>query len=422
MAAPGIARERADVVVVGGGPAGLAAAVALRACGVQRVVVLEREREAGGVPRHTDHTGFGLRDLHRCLRGPVYAARWRALADAAGVDVRTRTSATAWAGPTTLALTSPAGLVELAADAVVLASGCRERPRSARLVAGDRPRGVLTTGALQQLVTLHGAAVGRRAVVVGAEHVSFSAVMTLAHARCATVAMVTEEPRHQTYPALAWLAARRRRVPILTRQRIQAIRGRDRVEAVELVDLLTGAVRTLACDTVVFTGEWIPDHELARVGGLAIDTGTRGPRVDGSLRCSSPGVFAAGNLVHAAETADVAALGGRHAAAAVAAFLGGAAWPEAAPTPIVATPPIRWIAPNASAADVRTVPQGYSLLRVDRFLDGPEIEVRQGERVLARQRFRRLVPARSIHLDAAWTASVDAAGPPLTVGVRHAER
>jgi hypothetical protein len=180
---------------------------------LDRVIVLEREREAGGVPRHTDHLGFGLRDLHRCLTGPRYAARHRALAAAAGVDVRTATTATAWAGPRTL--------VVAGAGRSRRAHGRRGDPRlrvsratrSARLVAGDRPRGVLTTGLLQQLVAFHGAAIGRRAVVVGAEHVSFSAVLTLAHAGVTTVAMVTEAPAHQSYGALAWWTAGRRGVP-----------------------------------------------------------------------------------------------------------------------------------------------------------------------------------------------------------------
>src|SRR5205085_7964272 len=103
---------------------------------------------------------------------------------------------------------------------------CRERPRAARLVAGDRPRGVLTTGMLQQLVYLHRQPVGRRAVVVGAEHVSFSAVLTLAEVGARTVALVTEEPRHQTHGALAWWTAKRRGVPVLTRSRIESIHGR----------------------------------------------------------------------------------------------------------------------------------------------------------------------------------------------------
>jgi hypothetical protein len=281
---------------------------------------------------------------------------------------------------------------------------------------------VLTTGALQQLVTLHREPVGRRAVVVGAEHVSFSAVLTLAHAGAATVAMVTDQPRHQSYAALAWLAAGRRRVPVLTRSRVEIVHGRQRVEGVTVTDLVSGRTRELACDTVVFTGDWIPDHELARLGGLAMDAGTRAPRVDGALRCSAPGVFAAGNLVHAAETADVAALSGRHAAHAVHAFLSGRTWLALAPLPIMSEGPIRWVAPSAVAADVRRVPHGHFLLRVDRCLDATEIEVRQGERVLARQRYRRLVPACSIHLDAKWLARVDAAGPAIVVRVRPRDR
>jgi hypothetical protein len=122
--------------------------------------------------------------------------------------------------------------------------------------------------------------------------------------------------------------------------------------------------------------------------------------------------------VHAAETADVAALSGRHAAHAAHAFLGGRAWPEAPPLAIVAEPPIRWVAPSAVAADVRSVPHGHFLIRVDRFLDAPEIEVRQDARVLARQRYRRLAPARSIHLDAAWLDAAAADGPPIVVRVR----
>ena len=126
------------VAIVGGGPAGLAAAIALRRHGAD-VVVLERDARAGGVPRHCDHWGFGVRDLHRVLGGPSYAARYVGLAERAGVDVRTCATANGWDGPTTLAVTSPRGIESIAADAVLLATGCRERPRSARLVPGTRP-------------------------------------------------------------------------------------------------------------------------------------------------------------------------------------------------------------------------------------------------------------------------------------------
>src|SRR3954453_9559433 len=183
-------------VVVGGGPSGLAAAIELRELGISPVTVIEREREAGGIPRHSDHTGFGVRDLRKAMSGPRYAAHYRDLAEGAAVEVLTETMVTEWEGGL-LKLTGPRGRWEIEPPAVVLATGCRERPRSARLVPGSRPAGGMTTAPLQQLVHLRGEKVGRRAVIVGAEHVSFSAVATLAHGGASVARPVTEVPTHQ---------------------------------------------------------------------------------------------------------------------------------------------------------------------------------------------------------------------------------
>jgi cation diffusion facilitator CzcD-associated flavoprotein CzcO len=142
------------VVVVGGGPAGLAAALELRRRATRDVVVVEREAEAGGIPRHARHQGFGLRDLRRPLSGPAYAARYARRAEEAGIEIRTETMVTRWTPDGPLQLTAPDGPELIEADAVILATGCRERPRSARLVPGSRPEGVMNTGTLQQLVYL----------------------------------------------------------------------------------------------------------------------------------------------------------------------------------------------------------------------------------------------------------------------------
>ncbi len=404
----------ADVAIVGGGPAGLAAAIELRRRGVGRVVVLERERDAGGIPRHTQHLGFGLRDLRRMLSGPAYAARYADGARAAGVDVRTETSVTGWSDARTLVTTSPRGRETLTANAVLLATGCRERPRAARLVPGSRPQGVLTTGALQQLVYLERQRVGCRAVVVGAEHVSFSAVTTLGHGGATTVAIVTEYPTHQSHPLLVLATAGWRGVPVLTGTSVTAIRGRRRVEAVDLTDAASGRRRELACDTVVFTGDWIPEYDLARSGAIVVDA-TRGPRVDGALRTSVRGVFAAGNVVHAAEAADVAALSGRHAAAAIEDFLRSGAWP-AAPVPIVCEAPLRWISPGAITSR-DAPPRGRFVLRSAEAVPRGALVVRQGTRELWRERPRGLVPGRSTRLVATWTSDVDRDGPPIIVSV-----
>ncbi len=402
-----------EVAIVGGGPAGLAAAVELRRLGVKRILLLEREAALGGIPRDCHHLGFGWLDLRRVLSGPAYARRWAALVREQRIEVWTESAATRWTGSRVLQVTSPRGLFDLTAGAILLATGCRERPRAARLVPGARPAGVLTTGALQRLVHGSGMRVGKRAVVVGAEHVSFSAAHTLLATGTQVAAMVTDLPRHQSYGLLAWAAAGRHGIPVLGDSELTGISGGPRVEAVQVTHLRTRAVREVACDTVVFTGDWIPDHELARLGGLAIDPGTRGPEIDPWFRTSAAGVFAAGNLLHGAETAGVAALEGRASASAIARYLREDRWRDASVVPVVAESPVRWVSPNAvapaSAADRPFV------ARVSEFLARGHIEVRQGARVVHRARFRDLVPNRPVPLRADWTHQVVAGAGPVTV-------
>src|SRR5215468_7204488 len=356
----------ADVLVIGAGPAGLAAAVELRRLGAGDVLVVDRDDEAGGIPRHSAHTGFGARDLRRVLTGPGYARRYADAAAAAGAQIRLGTTVTGWDGPRQaggpppaggrhgVTLAGAAGLDTVDARAVLLATGCRERPRTARLVPGDRPAGVMTTGELQRRVYLGGQRLAGRALVVGAEHVSFSAMVTLAHAGAEVVALVTDRPRHTSYAAFALAASWRWRVPVWPSTVVRRVSGRGRLDGAELADLITGKTRFVPCDLLVFTGDWIPDHELARAAGVDMDPGTRGPVVDTALATSVPGVFAAGNLVHAAETADIAALGGRHAARGIAAFLRDGPGPGSAPEPVrlavTAEPPLLWVTPNALRA------------------------------------------------------------------------
>jgi thioredoxin reductase len=410
-----VTRGGGRVVIVGGGPAGLACAIELRRRGVPDILVLDREAQAGGIPRHTGHQGFGLRDLRRAMTGPRYARRYVELARGAGARIMEEAMVTGWSEDGALEVTSPQGRIELEAPVVVLATGCRERPRSARLVPGSRPEGVLTTGTLQQLVQ-RGVRVGRRALVVGAEHVSFSAVMTLAHGSARVVGMVTELQRHQSLTAFRAGAALRYRTPLWTRTAVTGIHGRPRVEEVELVDLDSGQARRLACDTVVFTADWIPDHELAVMAGLALDEGTRGPQVDTGLRTSRVGVFAAGNLLHGAEPADVAALSGRRAAASVAAWLAGEPWPDRR-VPLVCRPPLHWVAPNAVAALQEPPSRNRFALRSYAFLRRPLVEVRQARRLLAKQRLARIGPGRSCALDPHWISSVDVDAGPIELAI-----
>jgi thioredoxin reductase len=467
---------KTDVLVVGAGPAGLAAAVELRRLGAGRVLVVDRDDEPGGSPRHCHHTGFGIRDMRRFMSGPAYARHYVKAATSAGAEIWPGASVTGWDGlpvagqgdvpladatladhgdlhlPTVLAdhgaemgsatpidparlvfadaplvpapvhrlcLTRKAGVETVEAHAVLLATGCRERPRAARLVPGDRPPGIMTTGELQRRVYVHGEPLPGRALIVGAEHVSFSAMVTLAHAGAEVVALITDQPRHSSYALFAALASRRWHVPVWTSTVIRQVIGRDRLQGVELREVGgTGQNRFVPCDTLVFTGDWLPEHELARLAGLDVDPGTRGPVVDTAMETSAPMVFAAGNLVHAAETADIAALGGRQAARQLAAALGGLLPAPARRVPVTVAPPLTWIAPNAVRVPGPRPPRGRFLLRGDVFQRFARVEVCQGERRLATSRPFGLKPNRPAHLGGNWVNHIDPAAGPVTVRLR----
>ena len=421
LAAP---EQRTDVLVVGAGPAGLACAHELAGQGLSTVVV-DRAPALGGVPAYTGHLGYG-RHLGRVMTGPAYARTLVQRAADAGADLRAETSVTGWVEPATLRrppavdVTSPAGPARVVARAVVLATGCREQPRHARGVPGDRPAGVLTTGRLQQAVEWYPAGraqVGRRAVVVGAEHVSVSAVATLAAAGCKTLALLTDLPRHQTLPLVPAALTVLRDVPVRAGVAVTAIHGRQRVEAVEVTDLTDGRRGRLACDTVVFTGGWTVDNELARLGGLGLTAGSGGPSVDQALRTTRPGVFAAGNALHPAESADASARAGRLCGQTVGDFLAfGGAWRSPNEVSMVTNAPLRWITPDVLSWPASHPVVRHAVLRSDAFARGRLLVTQDGRR-LWRGRFQRLVPNRSIRLPLGFTHLVDPGGGPVVVAV-----
>jgi hypothetical protein len=194
---------------------------------------------------------------------------------------------------------------------------------------------------------------------------------------------------------------------------VHAIHGRERVEEVELLDVDSGRSRQVACDVVVFTADWIPDHELAVVAGLEFDPATRGPRVDTGLHTSRAGVFAGGNVLHGAEPADIAALSGRHAAGSVTRWLTDGMWPR--PLPIVCKAPLHWISPSAVGSV--PPPRHRFLVRATEFLRAPTLELRQDGRVLWRGRLRHLMPGRSASLPWEWIGSVDPEGGAVELGL-----
>ena len=416
--------QNTDILIVGAGPAGLAAALELKKLGVTDVMVAEREPEAGGIPRMCGHTGFGLSDLHRVLTGPNYARKYRDMAERAGIKIYTDTTITGWNSPRearerlALNYTSPNGLGTLEAKSILLATGVRERPRAARLIPGHRPQGIFTTGSLQRFVYEHHLPVGKRAVIVGAERVSLSVVMTLMHADVKVLRMITELPYHQLYlpiflPAKIVFTDILARAPVLTGKRVTDIFGRQRVEGIEITDVVSGKTATIECDTVVFTGDWIPENELARRGAVATGRPSLGPQVDALFRTSQVGVFAAGNLLRGVETADWAALEGRAAARSMARYLQTAQW-NGNRLEVRCEAPLAWICPNVLSLDV---PVARFRFRSDEFRQNARLQLSQGGRVLYQKRLGRLIANTSLSLSGEWTEKVDFSGEPVQLVV-----
>lgn len=378
-----------DVAIIGGGPSGIAAALRLKARGVERVVIIEREEVLGGVPRHCGHPPFGMREFGRILTGPAYARRLAEAARAAEVEILLRHGVVALHPGGVLDVAAPDGVRRIKARRVMLATGARETPRSARLVGGARPIGVLTTGALQAYVNLQGLVPFRRPVVVGTELVSLSALATCRRHGIRPVAMLEANAR----PTARWpftLYPRFARVPVHLNATIERIEGIGRVERV----LLSNG-RSLDCDGVLFTGMFLPEASLVQSSHLPFDAGTRGPVVDQYGRCPDPAYFAAGNLLRPIETAGWSFQEGTLTGDYIADDLSGGLPSTDGALEVLAGENVRFVMPQylAHVAPLR----GRLQLRVAAPVKG-RLRVRAGEAVLYR-RWVETLPERRILID-----------------------
>jgi NADPH-dependent 2,4-dienoyl-CoA reductase/sulfur reductase-like enzyme len=249
--------ERRDVVIVGGGPTGLSAARRLADLGVSSVTVLEREQETGGIPRHCGHSGFGWQSHRRIWTGPQFAERLRE--DTRGLDIRSGHTVLGIEGDV-LRVQNGSGVSEMQARHILVATGTRETPRSARFIGGARPQGVMNTGALQAHVYLRHHRPFERPVIIGSEWVSFSAILTCRHLGIRPVAMIEEKARIAAPRPGDLIASLIYGVPVWTSTRLIAIEGRQQVEAVEIER--NGKREHVVCDGVILTGRFVPEASL----------------------------------------------------------------------------------------------------------------------------------------------------------------
>ncbi|MGE5508036.1 MAG: FAD-dependent oxidoreductase [Chitinophagales bacterium] len=299
-----------DVAVIGGGPAGLAAAVGARRAGASRVVILERHEDMGGILPQCIHNGFGLHVFKEELTGPEYAARYVAEALAAGVEFWPGTMVLSLSPDRTLTVLGPRGLTRLLPRAVVLAMGCRERTGPNILLGGARPAGVFTAGTAQRLVNIEGYLPGREVVVVGSGDIGLIMARRLTLEGCLVKAVVELQP----YPG--GLARNLRQclddfgIPLYLAHATLAVEGRDRVTGVVIAPLgpdgrpVHSRAQRIPCDTVLLSVGLIPENELSRQAGVELDPRTGGPQVDEGCETTVPGVFACGNVLQVHDLVD----------------------------------------------------------------------------------------------------------------------
>ena len=306
-----------DVIILGAGPAGLSAAAELKRLGVNDIVVIDREQDAGGIPRHCGHGCYGLLQFGRWMTGPEFAKR---LVDrVGGVDLRLRCTALGLERHGVVQIKEPTGVTTLHGRRVLLAMGARETPRSTRLVSGTRPLGVTTTGALQQWVYLHGKTPFLHPLVIGSELVSFSTLLTLRHVGVRPVAMIEVNAGITAWRPADWVARLGFGVPVFTGCSELRILGIDQVEGLSFQH--RGVHKQLEGDGIIFTGHIRPESALLAHSHLALDPNQQSPATDTSYRCSDPSYFACGNLRQGVKTAGKCFSEGKAAARAIHASL-----------------------------------------------------------------------------------------------------
>ena len=316
-----------DLVIIGGGPAGLSAASAAWEDGCRSICIVERDRELGGILNQCIHNGFGLHYFKEELTGPEYAGRFIEKLKDTGVDVRLDAMVLDITADKEVHIVSVSGGYEvLKAKAVVLAMGCRERTRGAIAIPGSRPAGIFTAGAAQRYLNIEGYMVGRRVIILGSGDIGLIMARRMTLEGAKVLACVEVMPYSGGLTRNIVQCLNDFDIPLYLSHTITDIQGRDRVERVVVSEVgpdrrpIPGSEMTFDCDTVLLSVGLIPENELSKSAGVEMDPRTNGPKVFENMETSIPGVFACGNVLHVHDLVDFvtaeAARAGKAAAAA----------------------------------------------------------------------------------------------------------
>jgi len=382
-----------DVVIIGSGPGGLAAAISAKQNGADDVLIIERDLELGGILLQCIHNGFGVEVFKEDLPGPSYAQRFIDQALSIGVEVLLDTMVLDISPQRRILATSKkAGFIDIQARAVVLAMGCRERTRAQVRLPGTRPAGVYTAGTAQRWVNVEGYMPGKRFVILGSGDIGMIMARRLTY-EGATVERVLE-----VMPYLTGLTRNYVQclldydIPLQLQHTVHRILGKDRVEAVESVQVdehwqpIPGTQEIIPCDTLLLSVGLIPENELSRQAGVRIDPLTGGPYVDDTFETNVPGIFAAGNVVHVYDLVDWVTEAGFTAGAGAARFATTVRNREIRHIPLMAGDNVRYVVPHELYKDSLTQDEVRLQLRVTKPIESPVwVEVRAGNHLVNRK-------------------------------------
>lgn len=391
--------KKVDVLIVGGGPAGLAAAVELYRKNIRNILIVERENHLGGILKQCIHDGFGLTRFGETLSGPEYAKRFIDQVEELQIPYLTDAAVTGISGDKVVTVVSRNGLEKYQAKAVILTMGCRERTRGALGIPGERPAGVFTAGVAQSYINLHNTMVGKEVVILGSGDIGMIMArrMTLEGAHVKAVFEIMPYP--SGLPRNIEQCLNDYGIPLYLSHTVTDIHGKTRLEGItvskvdENLKPVPGTEQEIACDTLILSVGLIPENELSIDAGVELDPRTRGAVVDENFQTSVPGIFAAGNVLHVHDLVDFVSMEAESLADSAAAYIENGGFASCG------------LLVKAGEGIGHTIPQKISgtkditlSMRPSRQFKDAAVAVSQNGTVIARKKMKKAIPAEMIEL------------------------
>lgn len=386
-----------DVVIIGGGPAGLAAAVKLKESGIDQILIIEREKQLGGILRQCIHDGFGLTRFGESLSGPEYSQRFIDLVEKYKIPYITNATVIRLTRDKEITADTTKGLLVVKARAVILTMGCRERTRGALAIPGTRPSGIYTAGVAQSYINLQNIMVGREVIIMGSGDIGMIMARRLTLEGAHVKAVFEVLPYPSGLPRNIEQCLNDYHIPLYLSHSVIQIHGTKRVEGVTVAELdqngkqIPGSEKFYSCDTLILSVGLIPENELSIDAGVALDARTKGAFVDENYQTGVPGIFAAGNVLHVHDLVDFVSQEAERLSAGVVEYLQKDGLPEC-PLHVTGDSCVGHVLPQKVSGK-----KDFLLsMRVRRPLGRSRITVMQGEHVVKSVSMPKLIPAQMV--------------------------